>query len=261
MTALTVVKIGGSLLNDEKTRASALKSIADRWRSGGETVLVHGGGKNIDRALSRAGIISTFVQGLRVTDEATLEIAAGVLSGYLNKTLVAELAQIGVAAAGISGADGQTLGARFHPDVDGQSLGFVGEVVSSNPRLVQAILRAHLLPVVSSIAVNSDSAQLLNVNADSAAAALAASLQASKLVFLTDVEGLLDAQGSVVPALQLAEAQSLLGSKAVTGGMRPKLLAAIDALRRGVTEVIIAGPSRHGSSLSQGIGGTHLVAA
>jgi len=243
-----VIKLGGSLLEDTTRRAAVLRGIAKAWKSGEELVLVHGGGKHIDAMLKRLGIEKKTYAGLRVTDDPTLEIVVAVLGGSVNKMLVAELSKLGVKAAGISGADGGTLTADRHPHVDGVNLGNVGRVRSSDPTLIRAMLSARILPIVSSVAAGARGT-LLNVNADSAAAAVAAGLRASSLLFLTDVAGLLDKKGAVVPSLDADDARALLESDVVSGGMRPKLEAALQALASGV------------SSIRIGEGGTSLVAA
>jgi len=257
---LSVVKLGGSLLEDKGLRGRALEAIATAFTSGHRLVMVHGGGKEIDKSLAVLGIPKRTQGGLRVTDGATLDVVVSVLSGTVNKSLVGQLQERGVVAAGLSGADGATLFAEFHPPIEGVDLGFVGRVVSCRPALVEAILGAGLLPAVASIALGRDGV-LLNVNADAAASALAGALKAQRLVFLTDVEGVKDASGNVLDRLTSAEVRYLLGSSVITGGMRPKLQACLEALEAGVGEVIIAGPARHTTVLVDGKGGTHLVAA
>jgi acetylglutamate kinase len=259
-TSLTVVKLGGSLLENAEMRGRALEAIATAFTSGDRLVMVHGGGKEIDRNLSILGIPKRTQGGLRITDPATLDVVVSVLSGTVNKSLVGQLQERGVVAAGLSGADGSTLFAEFHPPVDGVDLGFVGRVVSCNPTLVEAILNSGLLPAVASIAMGRDGV-LLNVNADSAASALAGALHAARLVFLTDVEGVMDASGNVLDVLTIAEIRYLLGSSVISGGMRPKLQACLEALEAGVGEVVIAGPEYHATVLIDGKGGTHLVVA
>lgn len=260
MTSLTVVKLGGSLLENASSRHLALEAIADRWHEDSRIVVVHGGGKHIDLSLAKLGIPKRTVEGLRVTDAATLEVVTGVLGGLVNKTIVTELSLAGIAAAGISGADGETLQAELHAPVDGVDVGYVGKVSACDPALALTLLGAGFLPVIASLASSSEG-QLLNVNADSAAAAIAVALGATRLVFLTDVEGVIDPTGSILPSLGITETTALLASSSVTGGMKPKLRACLDALEGGVAEVIIAGPSRHGAALAGGEGGTHLVAA
>ncbi len=245
---MRVIKLGGSLLEDAARRAEVLRRIAKAWKRGEALVLVHGGGKHIDAHLARLGIPKRTHAGLRVTDDATLEVVVAVLGGMVNKMLVSELARLDVNAAGISGSDGQTLTADRHPPIDGVDLGHVGRVRSSDPTLIRAMIAAGILPVVSSVAAGPRGA-LLNVNADSAAAAIAAGVTASSLVFLTDVAGLLDGNGAVVPSLDADDARALLATNVVSGGMRPKLEAALQALASGVTSIRI------------GEGGTSLVAA
>jgi acetylglutamate kinase len=257
---LQVVKLGGSLLEDPAQRRRALDAIAARRRLAAPMVLVHGGGRKVDATLAAMGIAKRTHAGLRVTDGPTLEVVTGVLAGVVGKGLVSDLYARGVPAAGVSGVDGATLVAGTHPPVDGVDLGFVGTITSSAPRLLREILAAGLLPVVAPLALGGDGG-LLNVNADDAAAALAVGLGAERLVFLTDVEGLLDAGGRIVRRLGRDEAARLLGTGVVRDGMRPKLAACLQALAGGVGEVVIAGPERHASALERGRGGTHLVAA
>lgn len=256
--ALTVVKLGGSLLEDRQARETAIEAIASLWTAGGRVVVVHGGGKQIDRNLAAFGIPKRVEGGLRVTDAATLDVVVSVLAGSVNKALVGQLRSRGVLAAGLSGADGETLWAEYHEPVGGVELGFVGEVVKAKPALLSAVLDAGLLPVVASLAMGRDGV-LLNVNADAAASALAAAFRADRLVFFTDVEGVRSSEGSVVVELTADEAKELLASPAISGGMRPKLQACLAATAAGVPEVVIAGPSRHATVLADGRGGTRLV--
>jgi acetylglutamate kinase len=257
-----LVKLGGSLLEDAPRRAAALAAIAARFAADGDVVLVHGGGKRIDAALARLGIPRRVHAGLRITDAETLAAVAGSLCGNVNKELVRELARYGARSAGISGTDGDTLRAELHPAVDGVDLGFVGRVTGADTGIVHALLGAGALPVIASIASGPPEAPLLNVNADAAASALAIALGARRLVFLTDVEGFLDGEGRVVPTLDASRLDALLASDSiVTGGMRPKLRACLEAIRGGVAEVVIAGPRRHRAALTSGKGGTRLVAA
>lgn len=245
---MRVIKLGGSLLDDAHRRMEVLRDIAKAWKRGEQLVLIHGGGKHIDRHLARVGIQKRTHAGLRITDDATLEIVIAILGGVVNKMLVAELARIGVKAAGISGSDGQTLTADRHPHIDGVDLGNVGRVRRSDPTLIRAMLDSGFLPVVSSVAAGARGT-LLNVNADSAAAAIAVGLNATSLVFLTDVAGVLDGKGEVVPSIDAEDARAMLATDVVSGGMRPKLEAALQALACGVTSIRI------------GEGGTSLVAA
>jgi acetylglutamate kinase len=244
-----VIKLGGSLLDDAVRSAEVLGQIAARWNRGEQLVLVHGGGKHVDAHLRALGIPKRTHAGLRITDDATLEVVVAILGGLVNKSLVAELTALGVRAAGISGADASTLVAEPHPPIDGVELGHVGRVVGSNRVLIRSMLTAGILPVVSSVAEGPEGT-LLNVNADTAASAIAIAHGAETLVFITDVAGLLDARGEVVRKLHATEAHALLeNTEVVSGGMRPKLQAALHALGSGVRRIEI------------GQGGTHLVAA
>ncbi len=244
---MKVVKLGGSLLDDKVRRAAALRDIVEAWNAGEQIVLVHGGGKHVDAALKKLGIPKRSYAGLRITDDATLEVVVATLAGSVNKMLVAELTAMGVHSAGISGADAGTLVAEVHPPIDGVDLGHVGRIISASSTLIGAMLDHGILPVVSSVAQGPRGA-LLNVNADSAAAAVASAVGATSLQFITDVAGLLDSDGSVVPSLTARDAHALLASEIVTGGMKPKLQAALGALAAGVRTINIGG-------------GTELVAA
>jgi acetylglutamate kinase len=257
---MTIIKLGGSLLEHRDLRVAALKALAARWLAGGSLVVVHGGGRRVDAMMAELGIPKRTHQGLRVTDARTLEVVLSVLTGYVNKSLVAELSTLGVVATGFCGADGATLRAEFHPHLDGVDLGYVGTVVASDDTLIRSLLGSRLLPVIASVALGPDGV-LLNLNADAAAAALAVKLRARRLVFLTDVEGLMDGSGQVLSRVGTHDARQLLASSAVGGGMRPKLQACLEALSGGVAEVVIAGPERHGVALRRGIGGTRFVAA
>jgi acetylglutamate kinase len=257
---LSVVKLGGSLLDDRTRRAAALAKIADRWNAGEEIVLVHGGGKHIDAALLAAGIPKRTHAGLRITDDATLEIVVAVLAGRVNKMLVSELTALGVRAAGISGCDGGTLIAEQHPAIDGVELGHVGRVTRANPGFMKAMLTQGVMPVLSTVGA-SITGELFNINADTAAAAVASALRAPELRFLTDVEGLLDQNGKVVPLLDAKQLEEMLESPIVTGGMKPKLHAALNALKSGVSQITIGLPATDYRLPTTESGGTTLVAA
>ena len=246
---MKVVKLGGSLLEDKQRRTAALTAIAHQWKRGEPVVLVHGGGKHVDAKLASLGIPKRTHGGLRITDDATLDVVVSVLAGTVNKMIVSELSLMHLRAAGISGSDASTLVAGVHEPIDGVDLGHVGSVRSANGLLIRAMLGHRIMPVVSSIAEGPEG-RLLNVNADTAAAALAAALGAESLVFITDVAGLLDGSGNVVRELTPPEAQAMLASEVVSGGMRPKLLAALHALGAGVRQITIGET-----------GGTSLVAA
>jgi acetylglutamate kinase len=266
-----VVKLGGSLLEDTVRRAAALDALAARARaarskrwSEGPLVLVHGGGKQVDAWLARLGVPRRVHQGIRITDAPTLDAVVAVLSGLVNSMLVAELSARGVRAFGLSGIDGRLLQAvPMEPVRESEGVvdyGHVGRIACADPRPVRALIRSGYVPVIASLALGPQ-ARLLNINADAAASAIASALEARRLVFLTDVEGLLDTQGQRVARLSAARARALLEGPAVSGGMRPKLQACLEALASGVTQILIAGPGAQQSALLRGQGGTRLVAA
>lgn len=229
------VKLGGSILEDAGIRCSILGEIAALNREGHETVLVHGGGKSLNRRLGQLGIASRFVDGLRVTDDETLAVAVMVLAGEVNKRLVAELVSMGTAAVGICGVDGSSVCCRPMPE----EYGFVGQPVSANRAFFDLLLQAGLTPVVSSIAAASD-ARLYNVNADQMAATCAWATACSALVFLTDVAGLKDAAGQVLPCIGAGDIRDLRASGVITGGMLPKTGSCLEAIERNVQNVYIA---------------------
>lgn len=254
-----VVKLGGGLLDAARSREAVLSAVARGARTGGAIVLVHGGGRRIDAALAARGIPKRTHEGLRVTDGPTLEVVAAVLRA-VNRGLVEDLIDRGAAAAGLAGVDAGVVRADVHPPVSGVDLGHVGVVARVEVRVFEAMRSAGLLPVLAPLAAGPDGGPL-NVNADAVAAAVAAALHARRLIFLTDVEGVSDAFGRRVDDLDPPAARRLLESAAVSGGMRPKLAACLEAVAAGVGEVVIAGPQRQQEALAGGRGGTRVVAA
>jgi len=230
----TVIKLGGSTLGAHDT---SLRDIAAARREGTPIVIVHGGGAAISAWLQRAGIEARFVRGLRVTDAASLEVVVAVLAGLVNKQLVAQLSALGAPAIGISGADSLILQARQYEE----ELGFVGKVVRVNPYPIEELLRLGHLPVIAPVAIDAETAQLLNTNADTAAGEIAAALHAERLVFLTDVEGVLNDKKQLLPQLSPRQAQELITAGVAAGGMIPKLEAAIEAAAAGCATRIIDG--------------------
>lgn len=250
---LTVLKLGGSILDGGAAvpppaadpLAGLAAAVARRVRAGESLCLVHGGGAALTAFLSQQHIPSRFHRGLRVTDAATLEAAVMILAGTVNKRLTAAvnraLAATGARAraVGLCGLDGDCLAAAPADP----ALGFVGEIgrhgAGGEPRLLRALLAANFVPVLASIAAGP--AGPLNVNADSFAAACAAQLGAARLSFVTDVPGVLDAAGGVVPALAVAELAAWSADGRVRGGMLPKLAACRQALEGGVRRVEVIG--------------------
>ncbi len=236
-----VVKFGGSVL-DVPTVGTLPEDLVLLQRAGVRPVLVHGGGPEINRILERLGKPTRFVNGLRVTDEETMEVVEMVLAGRVNKHLVTLVERAGGRAVGLSGKDGALLRARKHaPGVD---LGLVGEVTQVDPRLITVLLDAGYLPVVASVGYGPDGVSY-NLNADSAAAALAVALRADKLIVLTDVEGIYresqDGTRELLSELTPEAARTLITEGVVSRGMIPKVEACLAALEGGVASAHIIG--------------------
>lgn len=245
-----VVKIGGSVLGPQDTTFADLVSLR---REGASPVVVHGGGPAITRWLQRMGVETTFVRGLRVTDAPSLEVVTAVLCGLVNKAIVASIHAAGGRAVGLSGADGPTVLAR----VRDAALGRVGEVSRIEPDLLSSLLRDGYIPVLSPVSLDQDAGgQLLNVNADSVAGAVARGLGAERVIFLTDVPGVLDAGGALIPALSRQGARDLIGTQVITGGMVPKVEACLAALEHVPIAQIVDGrlPGALRAALAGGAG-------
>jgi len=200
-------------------------------------VVVHGGGNALTRTLKMLGKESEFINGLRVTDSETRDIALMVLAGIVNKHVVAAIVTAGHAALGLCGGDGMAFRARKKL-TPGYDLGFVGEICSVEPRWMEAIWENDGIPVLSSVALGSHG-EYYNINADQMAASCAAACRADTLIFLTDVAGVRDAQGAIMPLLATRQIPVLIESSVIVGGMLPKLEACIAALRKGVGRVRI----------------------
>ncbi len=231
-----IVKLGGVTLEDAALLRMCAHSIAELQRAGHRVAVVHGGGVQLTRTLKQLGKVSEFVGGLRITDAETRDTALMVLGGAVNKALVAALTAQAVPAMGISGGDGMVFRARKKrtaPD-----LGFVGEIAAADPRWLEAIWNMGGVPVLSSIALGFDG-EYYNVNADEMAAACAAACHADALVFLTDVPGVLGADGAVMRWLNIEQIATLTRDAVITGGMLPKLHACREALTQGVKRVRI----------------------
>jgi acetylglutamate kinase len=236
-----VVKLGGAALEDPAILEGVTQAIVDLAKDGHQVALVHGGGKALTRTLTQLGKQSEFIAGLRVTDAETRDAALMVLAGRLNKELVATLGKHGQAAVGLSGGDGLVFRARKKKTVGNgaaHDLGFVGEIVASDPRWLLAVWQMGAIPVISSLALGFDG-QYYNVNADEMAAACAMSCHADVLVFLTDVPGVRGADGEIIRWLTLKQIPELARDAVVSGGMLPKLSACREALLHGVQRVRI----------------------
>jgi len=235
-----VVKIGGAALEDDELRARFAQDVILLDWVGIHVVVVHGGGKQINAMLDRVGIVPRFVGGLRVTDDATLEVVEMVLAGSMTQRLVRLIDHLGGTAVGLSGADGGLARAR----VTDPSLGRVGEVTSIDRKVIDRLI-ADFIPVIAPIATGDDGGPL-NVNADVFAARLAQALGAEKLVMLTDTAGVLDAEGALIQTVGARAAEELIARGVITGGMIPKVDNALAALAAGVGKVhVIDGRLEH----------------
>ncbi|HUN84280.1 MAG TPA: acetylglutamate kinase [Terracidiphilus sp.] len=231
-----VVKLGGAGLETPSLLAGSVRAIADLARDGHQVAVVHGGGAQLTRTLKALGKQSEFIAGLRVTDAETRDVALMVLAGKVNKSLVAALGALGQPAVGLSGGDGLLFRARKKrtaPD-----LGYVGEIVSSDPRWIEAVWKLNGVPVISSMALGFDG-EYYNINADEMAAACATACHADALVFLTDVPGVKGANGEVLRWLSIDQIAEMAKSAIISGGMLPKLGACREALLNGVKRVRI----------------------
>jgi acetylglutamate kinase len=237
MTQPIVIKIGGSTLSSHDT---TLHDVAELRRRRAAPVVVHGGGALISDWLKLTGVPTRFERGLRVTDAASLDVVVAVLAGLVNKHLVASLETLGVRAIGLTGADGGLLRCR----IADPALGFVGEVDQVETSILSSIIDGGAVPVIAPIGLlyegEQTTGQLLNVNSDTAAGAIAAALAASWLVFMTDVPGVM-ADGRVLEALSSKESHRLIESGVIEGGMIPKVKACQQAAKAGARSVIIDG--------------------
>lgn len=243
---IVVVKYGGSAMTDENIKKNVVEDLALLKKAGLKPIVVHGGGKEINKWLSRLGIENKFVNGLRVTDEPTLEIAEMALS-KLNKELVQLMESFGVKSVGISGKDAGTIkvSKRYSDETD---LGYVGKINNVDNSLIMMLLEKDITPIICPIGLD-ENYQGYNINADEAACAVATCVKAEKLVFLTDIEGVCkDPKDSstVIPKLSVHEAKQFLNSGGAGGGMLPKLMNCIEAVENGVSRVhIIDGRVQH----------------
>ena len=236
---IIVVKYGGSAMSNEKLKKNVIKDVTLLKLVGFKPIVVHGGGKEISRWVGKVGKEAEFVNGLRVTDEETMEIAEMVLN-KVNKSLVAMVQELGVKAVGVSGKDGGLLRVDKKYS-DGKDIGYVGEVKTVNPEILYDLLDNDFLPIVAPIGLGDDF-QSYNVNADDAACAIAKAIGADKLVFLTDIEGLyrdINDKSSFISRITVSQADALVKEGVVGGGMLPKLNNCTSAVKNGVNRVHI----------------------
>lgn len=238
------IKLGGSLLTEAPLLEKIVKQVIKIQSEGHEVMVVHGGGKQIKHYLEKLQIPSLFHQGLRITDAATMEVVQMVLAGLVNKQVVAAFAAAGKPAVGMCGGDGLSFVARKYANPEdsasGFDYGFVGEIYQGNPALVKTLLHSHFTPVIACIGMDSAGAYY-NVNADEMAAAVAVFCEAERLVFLTDVPGVLDSDKKVIPQLDGPAIRRLRDAGIITEGMLPKTRACERALENGLRQIHIVG--------------------
>lgn len=236
---IVVIKYGGNAMTNEALKDAVMSDIVLLNLVGIKTVLVHGGGPEISDMLKRVGIESKFINGLRYTDEATVDIVKMVLAGKVNKELVSHLTQHGGRALGMCGIDGQMiLCHKMESEVD---LGFVGEIDTINTAPIIDALANGYVPVISTVACD-EQGQTYNINADTAAARIAAELKAENLILMTDIVGLLrdkDDNGTLIPKVQVSEVPFMKRQGIISGGMIPKIDCCVEAVRRGVKKTCI----------------------
>ena len=234
---IIVVKYGGNAMVSEVLKEAVIQDIVLLNLVGIKVVLVHGGGPEISEMLKKIGKESTFVKGLRYTDEETMDIVQMILCGKVNKNLVSLLEKAGGRGVGLGGMDGGLFKAVRLRDPDGTDYGYVGEITEVNEKLVLDMLEEGFIPVVSSVAAGVDEETNYNINADTAAEKLAVALKAKKLILLTDVRGLMKVPGddsTLIPKLKVSEVPALVKSGIISGGMIPKVDCCVKAVRQGV---------------------------
>ena len=265
--AVFVIKYGGNAMTDEALRQGFARDIVLLKYVGIHPVVVHGGGPQIDEVLARQNITSTRVEGLRVTDDATMEVVEMVLAGKINQEIVALIGRHGGRAVGLSGADDGLLRGTRMPPIKTRSgelvdTGRVGSVSHVRPDVLRSLIDAGLIPVIAPVAIDAEG-QTLNVNADTVAGAVAVALSAEKLVLMTDTTGVCNAEGKLLASLTAAESQKLRAAGVISGGMIPKVECALEALAGGVRKChILDGRAQHAMLLEiftdRGIG-TQIV--
>lgn len=233
--AVVVVKFGGNAMGDEEAMAEFARDIVLMKQVGVNPVVVHGGGPMINEMLDKLGIKSEFVRGKRVTDQATVEVVEMVLTGLVNKRIVQAIMDEGGRAVGLSGKDDDLMVA----EADDPELGFVGKPVEMNVQVLRDLYSAGIIPVVAPVATGMQSNETFNVNGDTAAGAIAGALKADRLLLLTDVPGVKDANGDVVTQLSPDQVRQMTAEGTIAGGMIPKTETALAAIEQGVRAVVI----------------------
>ena len=236
---IIVVKYGGSAMSNEELQKNVIQDVTLLKLVGFKPIIVHGGGKEISKWVGKVGMEPVFINGLRKTDEATMEIAEMVLN-KVNKSLVTLVQELGVNAVGISGKDGGLLKVEKKYS-NGEDIGFVGEITEVNPQILYDLLEKDFLPIICPVGMDAEY-NSYNINADDAACAIAKAVKAEKLAFLTDIEGVYKDpkdKDTLISELRVSEARELIGDGFIGGGMLPKLNNCIDAIENGVSRVHI----------------------
>ena len=261
---IIVIKYGGAAMIEEALKTSFTQDLVLLQSLGMQLVVVHGGGPEVSKVIQSLGQEVTFVDGLRVTTAENLKVAEMVLSGNLNKEIIAHLQTFGGKAVGLSGKDGNLIQADKKKHASGIDLGYVGTIRQINPELLHLLMREQFIPVVSPIGMGS-SGETYNINADTVAAAIAVALEARKVIFMTDVDGVLSDGKELISYLDTATAENLIANKVISGGMVPKIPAALNCVKANVRSAhIINGTDPHSVIAElftdQGIG-TQIVRA
>ncbi len=258
---LIVIKLGGSIIN---SRDSAVQDVIHLHNSGYRVVLVHGGAKMVTRWMADQGVTAQFYQGERITDAKALSVVTAVLAGLANKETTAAFIDAGVKAVGICGVDGSLIQGK----VRAERTGYLGDVVKVNPQVLESILDGGFIPVVSPVSLNTfgrkaDDPLLLNINGDTVAGEIAAAMRAEQLIFLTDVDGIRDAEGNIIRDIRCEDIEWLLSSGVAYGGMIPKLKACLRAAEEGTECCIVDGriPQAASNAIEGNIRGTTILAA
>lgn len=232
-----VVKYGGNAMINEMLKQQVMEDIVLLWLIGVKIVLIHGGGPEISELMKKVGKESVFVDGLRVTDKESMEIVQMVLAGKVNKTLVNLLEMKGGRAVGLSGIDGRIIESR----IKNERLGFVGEITKINPKTIEDLLSNGYIPVISTIGCDA-SGNTYNINGDTAAAHIAGALNAERLIMMTDIDGILrdkDDPSTLIHEISIAETEKLYSVGIISGGMIPKVECCVEAIHKGVKNVVI----------------------
>jgi acetylglutamate kinase len=242
-----VVKFGGNAMGKKEYITSFANDIVLLQQVGMLPVVVHGGGPQIGEMLSKLKIKTEFINGLRVTDSATIDVVEMVLSGVTNKSIVTAISNSGAKSVGISGKDGNLITAKRLTKIDENSdsnlekvidLGYVGEPEKIDPQVIKALINEKMIPVIAPVGMGNDGLTY-NINADTAAGAISAAMKASRMIMLTDVTGVLDKNGNLIPDLTIDQALELIEKKVVVGGMIPKVKTCIDAVQGGAEASVI----------------------